>query len=187
MLSMGCRRISDPASRPRLPPGPLASLVQIALRGRIIPDGVAPAQAVCGVRLRSTWVLTDFQPVPPLNLGAIASSSGKRSGALSETDPALGARPGLRRRPGSGIRDTRPVTTGKGQSGRAAICLDRRFHRMADLSDELWCCKRGLNSRPLPYQGSALPLSYKSDYPSMERETRIELATCSLEGCRSTN
>jgi hypothetical protein len=25
-----------------------------------------------------------------------------------------------------------------------------------------WCCQRGLNSRPLPYQGSALPLSYGS-------------------------
>ena len=25
-----------------------------------------------------------------------------------------------------------------------------------------WCCRRGLNSRPLPYQGSALPLSYGS-------------------------
>ena len=25
-----------------------------------------------------------------------------------------------------------------------------------------WCCGRGLNSRPLPYQGSALPLSYRS-------------------------
>ncbi len=25
-----------------------------------------------------------------------------------------------------------------------------------------WCCERGLNSRPLPYQGSALPLSYRS-------------------------
>src|SRR5690349_13452623 len=23
-----------------------------------------------------------------------------------------------------------------------------------------WCCRGGLNSRPLPYQGSALPLSY---------------------------
>ena len=29
-------------------------------------------------------------------------------------------------------------------------------------SGERWCCKRGLNSRPLPYQGSALPLSYCS-------------------------
>ena len=27
---------------------------------------------------------------------------------------------------------------------------------------EIWCCERGLNSRPLPYQGSALPLSYRS-------------------------
>lgn len=26
----------------------------------------------------------------------------------------------------------------------------------------IWCCERGLNSRPLPYQGSALPLSYRS-------------------------
>ncbi len=25
-----------------------------------------------------------------------------------------------------------------------------------------WCCRRDLNSRPLPYQGSALPLSYDS-------------------------
>ena len=25
-----------------------------------------------------------------------------------------------------------------------------------------WCCWGGLNSRPLPYQGSALPLSYNS-------------------------
>lgn len=24
----------------------------------------------------------------------------------------------------------------------------------------LWCRRRGLNARPLPYQGSALPLSY---------------------------
>ena len=27
---------------------------------------------------------------------------------------------------------------------------------------DTWCCRRGLNSRPLPYQGSALPLSYGS-------------------------
>ena len=25
-----------------------------------------------------------------------------------------------------------------------------------------WCCRKGLNFRPLPYQGSALPLSYGS-------------------------
>src|SRR5262245_46208911 len=29
-----------------------------------------------------------------------------------------------------------------------------------------WCCERGLNSRPLPYQGSALPLSYRSSRAS---------------------
>ncbi len=29
-----------------------------------------------------------------------------------------------------------------------------------------WCCWRGLNSRPLPYQGSALPLSYNSAGPA---------------------
>jgi hypothetical protein len=27
---------------------------------------------------------------------------------------------------------------------------------------ENWCCRSGLNARPLPYQGSALPLSYGS-------------------------
>ena len=27
---------------------------------------------------------------------------------------------------------------------------------------EKWCCHGGLNSGPLPYQGSALPLSYGS-------------------------
>ena len=32
----------------------------------------------------------------------------------------------------------------------------------ADFPWERWCCERGLNSRPLPYQGSALPLSYRS-------------------------
>ena len=31
-----------------------------------------------------------------------------------------------------------------------------------------WCCRRDLNSRPLPYQGSALPLSYSSIRPRFE-------------------
>ena len=38
---------------------------------------------------------------------------------------------------------------------------------------------RDLNPRPLPYQGSALPLSYIGNF---ERKTRFELATLSLEG-----
>jgi hypothetical protein len=32
----------------------------------------------------------------------------------------------------------------------------------------MWCCRGGLNSRPLPYQGSALPLSYGSAGPVLE-------------------
>ena len=37
---------------------------------------------------------------------------------------------------------------------------------------------RDLNPRPLPYQGSALPLSYNS----IERKTGLKPATPSLEG-----
>ena len=33
---------------------------------------------------------------------------------------------------------------------------------LAVLLGLLWCCRTGLNCRPLPYQGSALPLSYGS-------------------------
>ena len=39
---------------------------------------------------------------------------------------------------------------------------------------------RDLNPRPLPYQGSALPLSYIGE--NKERKTRLKLATLSLEG-----
>src|SRR5512134_2566579 len=51
------------------------------------------------------------------------------------------------------------------------------------VTDEFWCPWRGLNTRPLPYQGSALPLSYMgcSRFPSatrvveiLERRTGIE-------------
>jgi hypothetical protein len=47
----------------------------------------------------------------------------------------------------------------------------RRFihvHAMAlqitviDFIEEIWCCRVGLNHRPHPYQGCALPLSYGS-------------------------
>ncbi len=45
-----------------------------------------------------------------------------------------------------------------------------------------WCCRTGLNCRPLPYQGSALPLSYGSkgtggDRPEGRDRTRAVLAT----------
>ena len=39
---------------------------------------------------------------------------------------------------------------------------DGVLRRMAPHGSAGWCCWRGLNSRPLPYQGSALPLSYSS-------------------------
>ena len=57
-----------------------------------------------------------------------------------------------------------------------------------------WSLWRELNPRPLPYQGSALPLSYKgrcvfrspafacASAALVERETRFEPATFSLEG-----
>ena len=32
------------------------------------------------------------------------------------------------------------------------------------LGEFRWCCRCGLNTRPLPYQGSALPLSYGSNW-----------------------
>ena len=34
------------------------------------------------------------------------------------------------------------------------------------LGGSFWCCRCGLNTRPLPYQGSALPLSYGSNTQS---------------------
>ena len=48
-------------------------------------------------------------------------------------------------------------------------CMERQktsihFKVLGGLSGKnvRWCCRRDLNSRPLPYQGSALPLSYGS-------------------------
>ena len=49
------------------------------------------------------------------------------------------------------------------------------------LFDNLWCCRRGLNSRPLPYQGSALPLSYGSLWPLSTQQRHIGWR-CGLEG-----
>jgi hypothetical protein len=47
-----------------------------------------------------------------------------------------------------------------GALGLLAVAIPS--HRVRALEWAKWCCKRGLNSRPLPYQGSALPLSYCS-------------------------
>jgi hypothetical protein len=55
-----------------------------------------------------------------------------------------------------------------------------------------WSWRRGLNPRPSDYKSDALPtelrqLTLSSGHPEiMERETGIEPATNSLEGCDST-
>ena len=43
---------------------------------------------------------------------------------------------------------------------------------MPDFLRFSWCCRGGLNSRPLPYQGSALPLSYGS-MPGLQCKNRF--------------
>ncbi len=45
---------------------------------------------------------------------------------------------------------------------RFAVPKFREHQKLSVFKRFRWCCKRGLNSRPLPYQGSALPLSYCS-------------------------
>ncbi len=44
----------------------------------------------------------------------------------------------------------------------ACECKRKKFPKLLQCKNKIWCCRRGLNSRPLPYQGSALPLSYGS-------------------------
>ncbi len=39
---------------------------------------------------------------------------------------------------------------------------DFKLNEIGPFSRSDWCCRTGLNCRPLPYQGSALPLSYGS-------------------------
>ena len=58
-----------------------------------------------------------------------------------------------------------------------------------------WCPWRESDPRPLPYQGSALPLSHmgvnystaSANRSHLERATRLELATFSLENWSSTS
>ena len=58
------------------------------------------------------------------------------------------------------------------QPGLCGVCgVQRREDRLAHIKSlshhiKMWCCRRDSNSRPLPYQGSALPLSYGSTVPS---------------------
>jgi hypothetical protein len=47
-----------------------------------------------------------------------------------------------------------------GPAGYSRQCPVAEDKRTSDRGQ--WCCRKGLNFRPLPYQGSALPLSYGS-------------------------
>ena len=72
--------------------------------------------------------------------------------------------PGPRAKTASQDREPRP------RASRLAR-RQRSTHLFRGLAkDGRWCCKRGLNSRPLPYQGSALPLSYCSNAGSVAPE-----------------
>jgi hypothetical protein len=54
---------------------------------------------------------------------------------------------------------------------------------------ESWSRRRDLNPRPSDYKSDALPTELRrllAGQKGLERETRIELATNSLEGCDST-
>jgi hypothetical protein len=57
-----------------------------------------------------------------------------------------------------GSRDWRRASPDAGPWWRRGGCLAFGTGRKRIV----WCCRTGLNCRPLPYQGSALPLSYGS-------------------------
>ena len=55
---------------------------------------------------------------------------------------------------------------------------------------KIWSWRLDLNQRPTDYKSVALPTELRQHYFAirfMERETGLEPATYSLEGCRSTN
>jgi hypothetical protein len=51
-------------------------------------------------------------------------------------------------------------------------------------SNFFWSWRLDLNQRPADYKSAALPTELRQH---LERETGLEPATYSLEGCRSTN
>src|ERR1700730_2398340 len=54
-----------------------------------------------------------------------------------------------------------------------------------DFARLFWCCRGGLNSRPPPYQGGALPLSYGSkNHAAAERPAAPRRAGTCHKGCR---
>ena len=150
------RAIVPVVNRPGLDPGPwmpperLQRVHTARSRGSGYPDlpqrqrscGAIPA-AMCAHLSGQCRRSDGWQPV---------TLAGDPSGVLMERMAAVsatrtpGARaPGLALWCGPGV-------------GRAMLRL------AADIANplKLWCCRGGSNSGPLPYQGSALPLSYGS-------------------------
>jgi hypothetical protein len=103
---------------------------------------------------------------------ATATSSWQRMLFLAE-DPhpadvgLLGDAQGRAGATRNGARSFDQAAPSRGATGRrfgASLPFPRRSGQKAlFLRSFGWCCRGGLNSRPLPYQGSALPLSYGSE------------------------
>jgi hypothetical protein len=76
-----------------------------------------------------------------------------------------------------------------GRGGVFAFCCvvflrpgrEREQREVAIYQGFSWCCRTGLNCRPLPYQGSALPLSYGSRF---RRKSRPETGRSLPQGGR---
>jgi FkbM family methyltransferase len=87
------------------------------------------------------------------------------SGDLKAALKALG----YRRRGHVGVNTIRAVAPPAVKPKKPSTCSASRGKSADCWADpeclDCWCCRRGLNSGPLPYQGSALPLSYGSAGP----------------------
>src|SRR5687767_2250130 len=71
----------------------------------------------------------------------------------------------------------------RGSGGELAYALPETIEiAICNFKGVGWCCKRGLNSRPLPYQGSALPLSYCS-VPGRPQGAAAIAASTAIGGC----
>jgi hypothetical protein len=118
--------------------------------------GAAAGKGSYGTGLRAgliapvpRFVVSASVSVVPVELSAAAASAPPpHSGTSGEHSPRVFPRLlGKFRDPFTGSK-----RWGKGVLGAGS----------ANLPGLLWCCRGGLNSRPPPYQGGALPLSYGS-------------------------
>ena len=90
--------------------------------------------------------------------------------------PPVSQRSSLRRPAPDRPRPRRPVRKQVPTIAQTSFAISKLQRRSEELS---WCCRTGLNCGPLPYQGSALPLSYGSARMTLARR----VAACS-ERCR---